>query len=233
MKQKLLTLLIGMGLIVSLSACNVNDTQNNALPKENVASKTSAPTATASPTATPKPELTEREKMVLKISELFEKDLAFDVGSYIMGDIPKGEYAFIGINSSKYYCEEDAAGNIIDNENFQSFGYVYVHGLGNVENRGVLVSVNAFEELGVSGAKQLYEIINEQPNYTQSGMYKIGVDIPAGLYTIESIGDGYFALLTGPVGNNDIINNDNFNGRKQVSTSNGQYLELNRVKISE
>ncbi len=187
----------------------------------------------APPTITQKKELTEREKMILKVSELFDKDLAFDVGSYVMGDIPKGEYAFIGINSSKYYCEEDAAGNIIDNENFQSFGYVYVHGLGNIETRGVLVSVSAFADLGVNGAKQLYEIINEQPNYTQSGMYKIGVDIPAGIYTVESTGKGYFALLTGPVGNNDIIDNDNFTGRKQISASSGQYLELNRVTISQ
>ena len=228
MKQKLLTLLIGVALIVSLSACSVNETTDNNTSKNNV--ETSGYEET---TPAPKKELTEREKMILKVSELMDKDLAFDVGSYIMGDIPKGEYAFIGINSSKYYCEEDAAGNIIDNENFQSFGYVYVHGLGNVETRGVLVSVNAFAELGVTGAKQLYEIINEQPNYTQSGMYKIGVDIPAGIYTVESIGNGYFALLTGPVGNNDIIDNDNFTGRKQVSTSNGQYLELNRVMISE
>lgn len=230
MKQKLLTLLISVALIVSLSACSVNETTDNNASKNNVeTSDYEEPT----PTPPPQKELTEREKMISKVSELMKEDLAFDVGSYIMGDIPKGEYAFIGINSSKYYCEEDVAGNIIDNENFQSFGYVYVHGLGNVETRGVLVSINAFAELGVTGAKQLYEIINEQPNYTQSGMYKIGVDIPAGVYTVESIGKGYFALLTGPVGNNDIIDNDNFTGRKQVSTRNGQYLQLNRVMISE
>lgn len=228
MKQKLLTLLVGVALIISLSACGVNETTNNNTPKDNV--ETSDYNES---TPSPKKELTEKEKMISKVSELMEKDLAFDVGNYIAGDIPKGEYAFIGINSSKYYCEKDAAGNIIDNENFQSFGYVYVHGLGNVETRGVLVSVNAFAELGVTGAKQLYEIINEQSDYTQSGMYKIGVDIPAGTYTVESIGSGYFALLTGPVGNYDIINNDNFTGRSQVSTKNGQYLELSRAMISE
>lgn len=175
----------------------------------------------------------EKNEMFSKISELLDRKLAFDAGDYVVGDIPKGEYAYIGIDSSKYYSEEDSAGNIIDNEIFDSFGYVYVHGVGNIDTSGILVNVNAFGELGVTGAKQLYEYINMQSNYTQSGMYKIGSDIPAGLYTIESMGSGYFALLTGPVGNNEIIENDNFNGKKQVSVSNGQYLELSKVMISE
>ena len=164
---------------------------------------------------------------------LMDDKTVFDVGDYIAGDIPKGEYAFIGINKGKYYCEEDTAGNIIDNENFQSFGYVYVHGVGNVETDGVLVNVDAFERIGVTGAKELYEILTEQSDYNQGGMYKIGTDIPAGLYTLESTGNAYMALLSGPVGNNDIIDNDNFNGRKQVSTQNGQYLELYKAIISE
>ena len=224
-----IALIIIIGVISNSGDNNNNETQSTV----NTNTSTSSIEATSTPTTAPKKELTEKEKMILKIGDLFEKNLAFDVGNYVMGDIPKGEYAFIGINSSKYYCEEDSAGNIVDNENFQSFGYVYVHGVGNIETRGVLVSVNSFGELGVSGAKELYEIINEQPNYTQSGMYKIGVDIPAGVYVVESVGSGYFALLTGPVGNNDIIDNDNFNGRQQITTSNGHYLELTRAVISQ
>ena len=106
MKQKLLTLLICVALIVSLSACSVNETTDNNTSKNNV--ETSGYEET---TPAPKKELTEREKMILKVSELMDKDLAFDVGSYIMGDIKECIYQI----SSKYYCEEDAAGNIIDN----------------------------------------------------------------------------------------------------------------------
>ena len=178
-------------------------------------------------------ELTEREKIIVSIGGLFDKKLAFDTGDYAVGDIPEGEYAFIGLDDSKYYCEKDVAGNIIDNENFQSFGYVYVHGVGNIETKGVLVNVSAFEELGVSGAKEIYEIIYEQSDYMQSGMYKIGADISSGNYEIESIGSGYFSLLTGPVGNNEIIINDNFNGSQMITTSDGQYLELTRAMIVE
>lgn len=225
MKQKL-TAVLCLIMTILFSACNTNTTADKHVP-------TSTPQITASPTFTPEPIFSEREEMILTIGVLFDNDLAFDVGDYIPGDIPKGEYAFIGINNSKYYCEKDIAGSIIDNENFQSFGYVYVHGVGNVETDGVLVRVEALDILEVSGAKELYEILTEQSDYNQGGMYKIGIDIPAGLYTLESTGNAYMALLSGPVGNNKIINNDNFNGRKQISTQNGQYLDLYKAIISE
>lgn len=172
--------------------------------------------------------------MIVKISDLIDKGLAFDTGSYIKGDIPKGEYAFIKFNGSgSYYSEEDASDNIIDNENFDSFGYVKVHEAGNLTTRGVLISISAFDTLGVSGAKEIYEILNEQKDYNQGGWYKVGTDIEAGTYVIESIGSAYYAIMTGPVGNSDIVNNDNFNGKKQVTVSNGQYLKVSRATITK
>ena len=174
-------------------------------------------------------ELTESEKMILKITALMDENLAFDTGDYIKGDIPAGEYAFIKFSGSgEYYSEEDSAGNIIENENFDSFGYVKVHAAGNLTTRGVLVSINAFEKLEVTGAKQLYEILNNKTDYHEGGYYKVGVDIPAGQYVLESYGSGYWAVMTGPVGASDIVDNDNFNGRASVSVKNGQYLTLSR-----
>ncbi len=64
-------------------------------------------------------------------------------------------------------------------------------------------------------------------------MYKVGIDIEAGRYILESLGSGYYAVLTGPVGNNDIVDNDNFNGKATVTIKNGQYLQLSRAKFSE
>lgn len=181
-----------------------------------------------------KKELTESEKMIVKISDLIDKGQAFDTGSYIKGDIPKGEYAFIKFNGSgSYYSEEDASDNIIDNENFDSFGYVKVHEAGNLTTRGVLISINAFETLGVSGAKEIYEILNDKKDYNQGGWYKVGTDIEPGTYVIESIGSAYYAVMTGPVGDSDIVNNDNFSGKKQVSVSNGQYLKVSRATITK
>ncbi|WP_071460716.1 hypothetical protein [Bacillus massilinigeriensis] len=182
-----------------------------------------------------KPEIkTPQQEMIEKLSGLFDKKKAFDAGSYVKGDIPLGEYAFISFDGSgKYYGEEDLSGNIIDNENFDSFGYVYVHGAGNIQTDGVLVSYDAFKELGVSSAKEIYEMVNNLKDFKDSGWYKVGVDIQPGQYTIESMGEGYVAVLTGPVGKNEIVNNENINGRFTVNITNGQYLQVSRGTITQ
>lgn len=182
-----------------------------------------------------KTELTEAEKMIIKLSSLMNEGLVYDTGSYIKGDIIPGEYIFVKFSGSgSYYCEKDAAGNIVDNENFDSFGYVQVHGVGNLETRGVLVNISALEQLGISSAKQLYETLNNQTNYNQGGYYKVGTDIEAGSYIIESIGGrGYYSINSGPVSNSNIIDNDNFNGRVSVNLEVGQYIEISTSTITK
>lgn len=179
-------------------------------------------------------EKTPKEKLKDDILNLITAKTAFDTGSYIKGDIPQGEYAFVSFDGGgKYYSEEDDAGNIIDNENFNSFGYVYVHGVGNITTKGVLIATSSLGGLGVTGAKEIYEKLNDATNYKSSGMYKVGTDISAGQYTLQSQGSGYVAVLTGPVGNNEIVDNENFNGRHSVSVKNGQYLSLNRAEVAQ
>ena len=179
-------------------------------------------------------EKTPQQKMIEGIQALFASKQAFDSGSYIKGDIPPGEYAFVSFaGSGKYYSENDASNNIIDNNNFDSFGYVYVHGAGNIESQGVLISTAAFPTLDVSGAKQIYEVLNNVTDYKDAGFYKVGVDIPAGAYVLESYGEGYAAVLAGPIGKSDIVDNELFNGRYSVTVSNGQYLQMSQSKISQ
>ncbi len=180
-------------------------------------------------------EFTEAQKMLSKLVDLIDEGKAYDTGSYIKGDIVPGEYAFVKIgDTGSYYCEKDAAGNIVDNENFDSFGYVKVHGVGNLETDGALVSIDAFNELGVSGAKELYEVLHDQIDYNQGGYYKVGVDIEPGQYVVESIGgSGYWAIMTGPVSDSDIVDNDNFNGRASVNLSSGQYITISRATITK
>lgn len=201
---------------------NVTDDQNNNFtPSIDRSSQTT--------TKVEKKELTESDKMTLKLASLMNEKLAFDSGTYIKGEVPAGEYAFIRYSGSgQYYSEEDSAGNIIDNENFDSFGYVKVHAAGNLKTRGVLVNISAFEKLNVTGAKQLYEILNNQSDYHEGGYYKVGVDIPAGQYVLESYGSGYWAIMSGPVGKNEIVKNDNFNGKATVNVRDGQYLTISR-----
>lgn len=171
--------------------------------------------------------------LMKKIVALIKEKEAYDTGSYIKDDVAADEYAFVRFSGSgSYYSEEDESGSIIDNENFNSFGYVKVLGVGNIETRGVLIKTSAFEKLGVSSAKQIYEILNSKTDYNQAGYYKVGVDIEAGRYIVESLGgSGYYSINSGPVGNSDIVDNDNFNGRASINVSNGQYIEISRAQI--
>lgn len=179
-------------------------------------------------------ELTPREEMIQKLVDLFDEGVAFDTGDYAKGDIPKGEYAFVSFdNNGGYYSEVDASGSIIDNANFDSFGYVQVHEAGEVETRGVLVHLEALDILEVTGAKDLYEIINEIEDYTDGGWYKVGMDIEPGEYTLESYGSGYVAIMSGPVGDSDIISNERFEEEHTVNVSGDDYLEFSRATIQE
>jgi flagellar hook assembly protein FlgD len=63
-----------------------------------------------------------------------------------------------------------------------------------------------------------------------AGMYKVGVDIPAGEYVI--IGDGYFEISSDSSGTLDsIIANDNFKGNSIVTVSDGQYLTVKNASF--
>lgn len=233
--NKLLKILIIILACVSLTACGDNTNNEKSNEKDNN-NNNSNQTEVENENSNSNAEqtLTEKDKMILEIVSLMDEKLAFDVGNYIAGDIPKGEYAFVKFeNSGSYYSEKDIAGNIIDNENFDSFGYVKVHAIGNLETQGILINVNALNKLNVSGAKELYEILNDKTDYNQGGMYKIGVDIPAGNYILESIGSGYVAVLSGPISDYEIIDNENFNGKYSISVKNGQFLQINRAIIQK
>lgn len=174
------------------------------------------------------------DEALADLSTLIDSGDAFDAGDYAPGDIPTGEYAFIPFDgSSEYFGEETTSGDILDNENFDSFGYVYVSGKGNVKTGGALVNPKDFKTLGVNSAKELYEVINDESDYKGSAMYKVGVDIKAGSHTVKSDGDAYYSVLSGPVGKGDIVNNDNFSGKRGVNVSNGQYLNLSRASLEK
>lgn len=198
-----------------------NNSQSNTNPSPSVQDK--------SATEDPK---SDKEILTEKIADLISAGKAFNAQSFVAGDIPKGVYAFMPVaDGGQYYSEEDVNGNIIDNENFDSFGYVYVQGIGNVQTDGVLISIDAITGLGVENTKELYERLKETSNYNDSGMYKVGFDIPAGTYTVESYGESYVAVTDGPVGNSEIVNNDNFKGKRSFAVNTGQYLSISRGRI--
>lgn len=68
-------------------------------------------------------------------------------------------------------------------------------------------------------------------NYTQysAGVYKVGVDIPAGEYVVfASGGMGYFCVSSDS-NQNDILFNDNFDYNSIISINDGEYLDLSRA----
>lgn len=165
-----------------------------------------------------------------KVEDLIAKGEIYNPGTYAQGRIAPGEYAFVSERGG--YFSEEKNGQILDNANFPSFGYVYVHGVGDVTTRGILFSKKALAELGYSGAKSVYEALTKTSGHRFSGTYLVGSDLPPGRYVLESTGSAYVAVNTGPVGKAKILQNDNFNGSKTVSVASGQYLEVSRATIS-
>lgn len=65
----------------------------------------------------------------------------------------------------------------------------------------------------------------------RAGMYKVGVDIPAGLYVLTAQPDasGYYAVTSDSTGSFDsILFNENYHGRCYVELEAGQYVQLSR-----
>jgi len=63
----------------------------------------------------------------------------------------------------------------------------------------------------------------------KEGMYKIGVDLPAGEYIIISEGllPAYYQMSSDSSGSlESIVSNDNFSGNRYITVKEGQYLEI-------
>lgn len=75
---------------------------------------------------------------------------------------------------------------------------------------------------------------NQTSSYYGPGMYKVGVDIPAGEYNVKAeVGElGYLEVSSDPNGTS-IITNDAFENNSYVSISDGQYLKLESCYISQ
>lgn len=143
-------------------------------------------------------------------------------GEYKVGeDVPAGEY-YVKCNSYNCYVEvaSDSSGSL------ESIVYNL-----NTEG-GVYITVEDGEYLKIQGG-DLYEL-NKAPDrgadggYYKEGMYKVGEDIPAGEYQVESTESlAYIEISTNSRHQiEDIVTNDNFEGNKYITIENGQYLTL-------
>ena len=166
----------------------------------------------ATPTPIPEPEMT------------VYKSATYKVGS----DIPSGEYVVFCDNGLLGYLEvaNDSTGSldsIIANENI---------------DYNSIITLNDGEYFKMTGA---YAVPIEEAgtlDVSGTGMFKVGVHLPAGEYKLEIIDDtlgfGYYEVDSDSSHVLDgIVTNENFEGTVYITVSDGQYLKLSNAKISQ
>lgn len=137
-------------------------------------------------------------------------------------DIPADEYMVLQYydNRSGYICvSSDSNGNdILDNAVFYNYHFIKV-------------SSGQYFELSnaIALPASKYKIPNVDTSKLIEGMYRVGVDIPAGEYKVSassSSRSGYYAIYNTASADRDIEDNELFSTSSYVTVTKGQYLEL-------
>lgn len=144
----------------------------------------------------------------------------YSAGMYKVGvDIPEGEYLLMASGGSGYFCvsSDSNQNDIIFNENFEY---------------NSIVTIEDGEYLDLS---RCYAVPFSEGTDISTGetgcMLKVGTHISAGEYKlIATEEDGYYCIYK-TSRQDDIVANDNFEGQKYITVTDGQYLVLNRCYI--
>ena len=151
------------------------------------------------------------------------KENPYRSGMYKVGaDLPAGEYMFTATGSTRAYVCASSDSNqddILENENFNGSFFMTV-------KDGQYLEANRCEF--VIASERTVEI-NEDSSF-EDGMYRVGIDIPAGEYKLTATSDsrGYWCIYKNSVIPFDIVDNDNFDNSAYVTVREGQYLQLSR-----
>lgn len=164
----------------------------------------------------------EQEQQEKEQQQSLLESIVYD-GTYKVGtDIPAGEYVMLAIGTGYFQITSDSSGSldsIIANDNF---------------NYNTIVTVSDGQYLQIKSANAFPIEQTHTLETTGEGMFKIGQHIPAGEYKIVADGDGYVEITSDSTHTlESIITNDNFDGEKYVTVSDGQYLKLNRAHIQQ
>lgn len=157
-------------------------------------------------------------------------------GMYKVGqDMPPGEYKLFSTGSltglSYFEVAKDSSNkleSIVANDNFDSFTYVTV-------SEGQYFK---FSDSHAVPADQAEKSGPVEGRYA-GGMYKVGVDIPAGEYKVfpdedSTLGYGYYEITTSSRHVlDDIVANDNFEDPRYITVENGQYIKLSEAYIED
>lgn len=143
-------------------------------------------------------------------------------------DIPADEYMVLQYydNRSGYMCvSSDSNGNdILDNAVFYNYHFIKV-------------SSGQYFELSnaIALPASKYKIPDVDTSKLIEGMYRVGVDIPAGEYKVSassSSRSGYYAIYNTASADRDIEDNELFSTSSYVTVTKGQYLELSACTAS-
>lgn len=152
-------------------------------------------------------------------------------GMYKVGkDISAGEYLITsnsGSYASYYEVTSDSTGNadsILSNDIFSGTRYITL-------KNGQYIKIEDSTMILAKYAKAQKAKNGKFGN----GMYKIGLEIPAGEHIIMSnSSDAYYEVRNDSLGNADgIVTNDTFSGRRYITVEEGQYLILNDCYLIE
>lgn len=144
-------------------------------------------------------------------------------GKYKVGiDIPAGEY-FLQTASSLFgymSVSRDSSGDldsIIENENFDTHHYITIQD-------GQYLELQNATAIPVNDMNKTFDASN-----LEEGMYRIGIDIPAGEYRLTTTSErGYFCVYDNSSAERQIQSNNNFESNDYITVVNGQYLLLSR-----
>lgn len=205
--------LVVLILFLLVGACGaMGGDADTTLPVETVP-PASAPGAvkTTVPTEPPVPETT---------APLGSRENPYGPGMYKVGsDLPAGEYLFMAVSGrSAYVCvsSDSNQDDILENELFTHSFFVTVEDGDYLE-----ASSCAFAR-----ADEVYLIINDDGTF-EEGMYRVGIDIPAGEYKLTTDdGSGYYCIYNDTDAPFDIVSNDLFDTSTYVTVKEGQYLSI-------
>jgi hypothetical protein len=153
----------------------------------------------------------------------------YSPGMYKVGtEIPAGEYVLIPTKSDTAYFEitKDSSGksdSIIANDYFSGRSIVTV-----ADGEYFNVAYSTVYKINEAPA------VNKAAKELSDGMYRVGIDIPAGEYKIaptDSSG-GYYEISSDSTHKfESIIGNGTVDNQQYLTIENGQYLKLQRTKI--
>lgn len=151
-------------------------------------------------------------------STLGTKENPYLEGMYKVGvDIPAGEYLFVITDTFGGYVCVSADSNqddIIENELVELCWFATVE-----DGQYLEVRDCAFVH-----ADRATLNINADGSFN-SGMYRVGIDIPAGEYKLTAEDDGYWCIYKNSELPLDIVSNDLFESSAYVTVKEGQYLK--------